>query len=674
MYTRKTRTIIDCVYKWPIRGKYIIPKGYSEDIDMKITQKNLLRNNIYILLVLFLGFLLMSNYIVTIGVQNADKASESYAALYLAENKALVKSEVEKRVSEIQLEREAILLHELEAVQHEILHIAYIMRTMGLEDIEDLEERRRRAVLEFEKMVSFDDAYLFFAMSSKGELLKSGTDERIVGTNLYDAQDEEGTYYTRELLKAMENEEGVFVDYMWPMEKDGAPYKKTTFAYYMPEFEIVLGAGVYEVVVDKELKERTYSRLQHYYADRENYLFIVGYDGIAHVTSSDMNRESDLTHIQNIDGRNITDMFIEMVKEEGQGFLKYSYYKKGADRVSEKISYAVGIDEWAVYIGMGFHTDELEAVELKSDQIYKEHYYSQILMVIFGLMAIILTTFIFISRGSNMQKRYMQQEETIFTKLFQISDEGIIIIDREGSVLYKNKVASRMLQDIETFIERDQLVLPTVNETTYLLKNKSGRTYYVELNDNRTVYHGKDTRIYFIKNVTDQHLQANEFERMSLIDELTGLSNRRKLSNYFEDCCYDKTAHKQMLMAMIDIDNFKIVNDTYGHDTGDEILKLLGKVFTKRLRDTDGFFRYGGEEFVVVLDRVSLMEGKRILEGINRQFAEESGELLGIDVTFSGGLIELDWASEDCSLKKFVIEVDALLYEAKANGRNKIMI
>lgn len=641
---------------------------------MKITQRNLLRNNIYILLVLLLGFLLMSQYIVTTGVQNANRASESYAALYLAENKSYIRSEVEKRVGEIQLERQAILQHELEAVQHEILHIAYIMRTMGFGDIKDLKQRRRMGLLEFEKMISFDDDYLFFVMSPQGDLLRSGTDERIEGLNLYDAQDDEGTYYAREILKAMEVEEGVFVDYMWPMEKEGQPYKKTTFAYYMPEFEIILGAGVYELVVDRELKERTYSRLQHYYTGRENYLFVVGYDGIAHVRGSHAEIDKDLTEVQNIDGRKITDMFMEMIEEEGQGFITYSYYKKGSDNASEKISYAVGLDEWSVYIGMGFHTDELEAAELKSALMYKEHYYSQILMIIFGLIAIILFTFIFIRRGSNMQKRYMQQEETVFTKLFQISDEGIIILDREGGVLYNNKVAKRMLQDIENFIIGDALILPAVNEGTYLLKNKSGRIYYVELNQNSTVYHGKDTKIYFIKNVTDQHLQANEFERMSLIDELTGLSNRRKLSNYFEDWCYDKASKRQMLMAMIDIDNFKVVNDTYGHDTGDEILKLLGNIFTKRLRDTDGFFRYGGEEFVVILDSVSLLEGKIVLEGINKQFAEESGELLGIDVTFSGGLIELDWTDEDCSLKKFVIEVDALLYEAKANGRNRIMI
>jgi len=153
-------------------------------------------------------------------------------------------------------------------------------------------------------------------------------------------------------------------------------------------------------------------------------------------------------------------------------------------------------------------------------------------------------------------------------------------------------------------------------------------------------------------------------------DKLTGLYNR-----LFFDTQYNYLLNKAkrdnipLSMIIIDIDNFKKINDTYGHKKGDSILKKVGEVIKHSVRNTDLAFRYGGEEFVVLLPNTSLKDAVSIAKRI-KDAIPQNVKLDNTPVTVSGGIGEYD-KKED--FKEFFKRVDNALYEAKRKGKNQII-
>jgi diguanylate cyclase (GGDEF)-like protein len=156
-------------------------------------------------------------------------------------------------------------------------------------------------------------------------------------------------------------------------------------------------------------------------------------------------------------------------------------------------------------------------------------------------------------------------------------------------------------------------------------------------------------------------------------DFLTGAYNRR----YFFDSgeaifLKAKRKEKPIAVAMIDIDNFKNINDTYGHDVGDIAIKEIKKILDKNLRASDLMARFGGEEFCIVLEDISEEDVKKLFEKIRKDFEHNviDANTAEIKYTVSFGIAYglLD------SLEDMVILSDAALYESKENGRNKVTI
>lgn len=161
---------------------------------------------------------------------------------------------------------------------------------------------------------------------------------------------------------------------------------------------------------------------------------------------------------------------------------------------------------------------------------------------------------------------------------------------------------------------------------------------------------------------------------ISVTDSLTGLYNRR----LFEDCLEReflraKRYKNNMSFAIIDIDFFKKVNDTYGHTTGDYILKEVAYLILQTFRKTDLVFRYGGEEFTVVITETPLEKAVIPLERLRKLIEEHVFRHNGIqiNITISIGVSEV-YENTD-SVHKLFEDADRALYKAKENGRNRIM-
>ena len=172
----------------------------------------------------------------------------------------------------------------------------------------------------------------------------------------------------------------------------------------------------------------------------------------------------------------------------------------------------------------------------------------------------------------------------------------------------------------------------------------------------------------------------SRLERLRIIralmirDSLTGLLNhtsfRGQLKQELDRCNRQKTI---LALAMLDLDTFKNINDTYGHAVGDSVLKSLSRLLRQRLRKSDIIGRYGGEEFVVILLDVDSESAYKVMDGIREHFAEIqhfAPDKGFFSVTFSCGIATFP---EFTNATLISDAADQAMYRAKAAGRNQVM-
>ncbi|MGH7214273.1 MAG: diguanylate cyclase [Tepidisphaeraceae bacterium] len=165
-----------------------------------------------------------------------------------------------------------------------------------------------------------------------------------------------------------------------------------------------------------------------------------------------------------------------------------------------------------------------------------------------------------------------------------------------------------------------------------------------------------------------------QVEQMAATDPLTGLYNRRHFARVIDQLFAEAQRYDQDLScAMIDLDGYKQLNDTFGHQLGDQLLVMAGKVITANLRRMDVAARYGGDEFVVLLPHASADDAAAVLTRIRDEFRQASAMLLrrnaGVNMSIGiGSARVLHPASADA----LVAGADRALYRAKDAGRNRI--
>ncbi len=168
---------------------------------------------------------------------------------------------------------------------------------------------------------------------------------------------------------------------------------------------------------------------------------------------------------------------------------------------------------------------------------------------------------------------------------------------------------------------------------------------------------------------------SNAF-RIANVDELTQVFNRRRFNELTENI-FEKSekSGKTLSLLFMDLDFFKAVNDTYGHDTGDLVLKLVASEFKNSIRKGDIFARMGGEEFALMLPETTAEEARRIADRIRKAFSEKDIQIKDktIRVTISIG-ISTNRDGESISLKKLSKNADQALYLAKERGRNRVEV
>jgi diguanylate cyclase (GGDEF)-like protein/PAS domain S-box-containing protein len=297
--------------------------------------------------------------------------------------------------------------------------------------------------------------------------------------------------------------------------------------------------------------------------------------------------------------------------------------------------------------------------------------------------------------------------------------EGVLLVDNKGKIMFANEVFAKttglaesqiigkkmedlkwteahgeppwekaMKSGINVVGEKIELEVPGKTNIQFIvnsspvLDNKRKQQGVMITFDDITELEEKNIvlrdMVYKLKESSDQINRQNEELRfLATRDPLTNCLNRRSLFDQFEEKCLEAVNNNsEFSCMMLDIDHFKRVNDTYGHASGDEVLRVISAATRAVLRNDDEVFRYGGEEFCVLLPGANIQSAfrlaERVRENIEAQAIADAAKDQVIRVTASIGLSSIRLGPEN--LQALIESADAALYESKRTGRNKATI
>ncbi len=274
------------------------------------------------------------------------------------------------------------------------------------------------------------------------------------------------------------------------------------------------------------------------------------------------------------------------------------------------------------------------------------------------------------------------------------AQETMVIVVQENYIHTANKQFLKFVghDNLQSFNMEYQQVKTSLSKTEgyYLLDhytqfasltnlNDKTQDVIVKLNDNIfklniTSYNTNGFHyVLTFTDITDLHKQADILKYQAYHDSLTKLYNRQKFNEIltFELNRSIRYGHS-FTLAMFDIDFFKNINDTYGHDIGDEVLINLSNTVKHMLRETDVIARWGGEEFMILFPETLLEDGKRIIEKVRETVAQQQlSSSISDKITCSFGVTQY---KEKDTFNTLLKRVDIALYQAKNDGRNKVVV
>ena len=212
-------------------------------------------------------------------------------------------------------------------------------------------------------------------------------------------------------------------------------------------------------------------------------------------------------------------------------------------------------------------------------------------------------------------------------------------------------------------IEQDRISLKVLVKKDG--ENRYFRPYAKEITtDDKTLY------LITFDEVTNEYEMIKELEHKASTDSLTGLFNRSKLNDVLEkEMALSHTVHSPLSIVFLDIDHFKLINDTHGHDVGDKVLIELANIITDTTRVGDFSARWGGEEFMVTLQSTDVSNASILAQKLRTAIEAYEFDTIG-NLTISLGVTGYKDGESETDLVK---RVDEALYEAKESGRNRVV-
>lgn len=168
-----------------------------------------------------------------------------------------------------------------------------------------------------------------------------------------------------------------------------------------------------------------------------------------------------------------------------------------------------------------------------------------------------------------------------------------------------------------------------------------------------------------------RHKAEQQLKDLAMTDPLTGIANRRA---FIEHCARLRNSVNGYVLAIVDLDHFKQINDNYGHQAGDDVLKLVAQQLRQQLRSNDYIARLGGEEFAILIEHTEIDSANLLLENLRLSIAQQQlqvdGQMIRVTISLGARYVSPD---EDEDLTRQMCDADTALYNAKHSGRNCLM-
>ncbi|MDH4318540.1 MAG: diguanylate cyclase, partial [Desulfobulbaceae bacterium] len=302
---------------------------------------------------------------------------------------------------------------------------------------------------------------------------------------------------------------------------------------------------------------------------------------------------------------------------------------------------------------------------------------------------------------NKIAEQKLRDSEEMLAAMSQAANDAITIIDSRDNIIFWNKAAERLFgyradevigrQKFHAILtlseDREKAyrgmvefaksgtgpVLDSVSELVAI--KKSGEVFPVERAVAAFQMDGSWYAVGSIRDITERKKNEEELRKLATIDSLTGLYNRRYFLELAENQLNQARRYSlSFCVCMFDIDHFKRVNDTHGHDVGDIVLREIAELCCSVVRETDVVGRLGGEEFAVTMLHTALPEAMQAVERLRSRvegsgISTDKGE---IHVTISAGVAQLTGVAQ--SIGDLLKIADEGLYEAKNSGRNKVLV
>ena len=281
----------------------------------------------------------------------------------------------------------------------------------------------------------------------------------------------------------------------------------------------------------------------------------------------------------------------------------------------------------------------------------------------------------------------LRDRDSLWHIFFKQSIDGIVVLEQNGNVFEANQQFANMLGysseeiqhlhvwDWDKQFSREEILerLREIDCSGHNFETKQIRkdstVIDVELSNSATIFRGKKLIFCICRDITLRKSYEKEILLLATTDNLTGLFNRREfLQRLNREINYTRRYHTSFALIMYDLDNFKDINDEFGHLEGDNVLKVSAELVKENIRTTDVAARWGGEEFMVLMPQADIDRARIVAEKLRHTISSHPFHAsFSVSASFgiTGFLLEDDL---DSLLKR----VDNALYKAKDVGKNRV--
>lgn len=573
--------------------------------------------SVFLLSLLVIGYLWIDNE-----YANLERETARYRQDYLDNQKAALKSQVYKIRSFLLVEKsraERNLEQSIQQRTREAHGIASHIYQQGAGKLDDIQIQRQ--IRDTLRNIRFNDGrgYYFITALDRMEHLfppNPALEERTV-EEVFSAK---GVQVVDDMIDIVRAKGEGFLRYDWPRPDDPTrDYRKYSYVKLLEPYGWIIGTGDYLEEFESRVRADIFKDIAkvRYGANNEGYFFINSYTGDLHVTNGKyFGGKENIWDKRDAHGKLVVQENARLAKAYPEGAFSRYTWKKTSGEEAEKLSFVLGMDEWSLFIGTGAYLDTME----REIQQREQDMFVALGARIRAALGVILVAALLALLVGYLAVRKLVGNFGLFQQAFNRAADSQVHIETE-------RIAFR---EFQTLAESANSMIDAINRQREKLRHQA--------------YH----------------------------DHLTALPNRVKGMEHLAFMLgYARQQQSQLAVLFIDIDDFKVVNDTLGHSTGDRLLQSVSDRISSVLRGEDAVARLGGDEFLVITGLLHHPgDGEAIADKLLGVLEEPfiiDDNAFHVSVSIGVCLFPDDGDDAETLLRN----ADSAMYQAKHAGKNR---